>query len=173
MIERGELDRQGLHKVRFKIILERLNLTADPLAVEAKFRECLSKVACPVTGAEEVLKYLKSKYLIYGASNAIYNLQKERLKISGLDKYFNDLFVSEKIGFNKPSKQFFDACFREMGGIKPCETVMVGDSLTADVEGAKNYGITTYWYNHDKIELNKKDVADYVLNNLSDIKKFL
>ena len=119
-----------------------------------------------------MLEYLSSKYNVYVASNAIYNQQVNRLTKSGLIGYVKDLFISERIGFNKPTKEFFDSCFKNMNGILPSQTVMIGDSPTADIIGGKDYGMTTIWYNHDKS--NKPcEKADYKIENLLQIKEIL
>ena len=57
---------------------------------------------------EDLLSYLSNKYQIYAASNGIYGMQINRLKKSNLDKYFKDIFVSDKMGYEKPDKRFFE-----------------------------------------------------------------
>ena len=171
-IERGELDRKGLHNVRFPLVLKELGVDFDGLKVETEFRKVLAQTACLVDGALETLKYLCGKYKVYGATNAIYDLQVNRLTSAGLYQYFSGLFVSEKIGHNKPTKEFFDYCFSNIDGLKPSQAVMVGDSLTADIIGGKDYGMTTVWYNHDKLDM-VSDKADYKIDKLIDIKTVL
>lgn len=171
-IERGELDRKGMHAVRFPLVLKELGIDFDGLKVETEFRKILAQTACLVDGALETLKYLCDKYKVYGATNAIYDLQVNRLTSAGLYHYFSGLFVSEKIGHNKPTKEFFDYCFNNIEGLKPNQAVMVGDSLTADIIGGKDYGMTTVWYNHDKLA-EISDKADYKIDKLIDIKNIL
>ena len=171
-IERGDLDRVGLHKIRFPLILKELGLEGDGLKIETEFRENLFDIAIPVENAQESLEYLSSKYTVYLASNAIYNQQVNRLTKSGLIGYVKDLFISEKIGFNKPTKQFFDQCFLNMNGVLPSQTVMIGDSITADIKGGYEYGLVTVWYNHDKNQT-QSPYAHYKIDNLLDVKKFL
>ena len=83
------------------------------------------------------------------------------------------MFTSEAIGVDKPLKKFFDACFCQMEDIKPEETVMIGDSLTADIKGAKVYGLKTIWYNHLKADEPQEKFYDVVVDKLIDIKKYL
>ena len=172
-IERGELTRQGLHKIRFHIIFDALGITADGDKAEIKFREALFDVAETVDGANELLEYLSKKYLLYCASNAIYLQQINRLKLAKMHDYFNGFFISEIIGEQKPTKEFFDYCFEHMNGISKDQTIMIGDSLTADIIGAKNYGIKSIWYNH----LNKSNttdiVPDFEVKSLLDIKNII
>lgn len=151
-IESGELTRKELHATRFNLILKELNLDYDGTLVEKSFLSDLNHCAVKVEGAEEILKYLSAKYMICTASNAPTVQNRTRLRFSGLDKYFVHEFISEEIGFAKPDSRFFDVCFDKMLPVTKEETVMIGDSLTADVAGAVNYGIKTIWFNRDGVK---------------------
>ena len=172
MIEKKELTREGLHKVRFQKVLSEFSLSGDGALVEKLFREHLFDLAIPVEGALDIVKYLSNKYILCAASNAIYNQQINRLKKAGMLEYFSKIFVSEIIGHNKPNKEFFDACFSKLNGATPSNTVMIGDSLTADVKGAKEYGMTTIWFNK-KNQVAEEKAYTYSVNELSMIKKYL
>ena len=148
-IEKGTLTREELWEIRFNKILSALGLKGDGPKIEKEFRRILFDCAFLMDGAKELLNYLFGKYKIYAATNAIYNQQINRLTKAGIIKYFDKIFVSEKIGHQKPTKEFFDHCFKELDGVKPDETIMIGDSLTADVEGGLNYGMLTIWFNRE------------------------
>ena len=171
-IERGELTREGLHQIRFKTIFNVLGITADGIMAETEFRKTLFDVAVPVDGALELVEYLSKKYKVYCASNAIYNQQINRLKLSKMHDYFSGFFISEKIGYQKPTKEFFDFCFYNMQ-VKPEQTIMIGDSLTADILGAKNYGLKSIWFNQFDKQNNSDIVPDYVVKELLQIKNML
>ena len=85
--------------------------------------------------------------------------------------FFNDLFISEKLGVSKPTKEFFDVCMKGANA-KVENSIMIGDSLTADIIGAKEYGMATIWYNHNREFVENKS-ADYVVYDLIDIKEIL
>lgn len=172
-IENGTLTREELFKIRFNAVFDALGISADGIGVEKAYRKYLFETAIPVDGAEDILKYLSGKYAVYAASNAIYDQQINRLTKAGLIGYFDGVFVSEKLGFQKPSKEFYDECFKLAGGINPAQTVMIGDSLTADIEGGKNYGMVTVWYNHMKATPSVGVTPDYAVNSLVEIKNIL
>lgn len=172
-IERGELTRQGLHKVRFHIIFDAIGIKGDGDKAEVEFRKALFDIAETVDGANELLEYLSKKYKIYSASNAIYAQQINRLKIAKMHDYFDGFFISETIGVQKPTKEFFDYCFNHMNGITKEQTIMIGDSLTADIIGAKNYGIKSIWYNHLKKENQTQILPDYEVASLLEIKNII
>lgn len=172
-IEKGEITRQDLHKIRFNIIFKALGITGDGEKTETEFRNALYNIAETVDGASELVKYLSSKYKVYSASNAIYNQQLNRLKMAGLYDYFSGFFVSEKIGHQKPTKEFFDYCYDNIGGLEKEQIIMIGDSLTADIIGAKNYGIKSIWFNRDKKQNDLTIVPDFTVNKLEEIKNIL
>ena len=171
-IEKGTLTREELWEVRFNKILDALGLKGDGPKIEKEFRRVLFDCAILVDGAIELLIYLSKKYKIYAATNAIYNQQINRLTKAGIIKYFDGIFVSEKIGHQKPTKAFFDYCFNQMDEINPEETVMIGDSLTADIEGGLSYGMHTIWFN--KAEKSSCKVhPHFIVKTLNEIKSIL
>ena len=101
-------------------------------------------------GALELLQKLHGKYRLYAASNGTYEVQRRRIEESGIKPYFEDFFISKKIGFHKPDKKFFDYCFSHIPDFKLEECVIVGDSLSSDILGGKNAGLTTIWYQRDR-----------------------
>ena len=178
-IERRELTMDDLFHVRWQAILAHLGLEADGVEMEKEFRRLLHLTAVPVEGAEELLKYLyKKDYCLCAASNGPYEQQINRLKSADMLKYFDHCFVSEKIGADKPGKQFFDGCMRLLPGVQPEECMMIGDSLTADIAGGKLYGMSTCWYvpsvekyNEEKSKSGKP--AEYIIHELKELKNIL
>ena len=88
-------------------------------------------------------------------------------------EYITDVFVSDRTGYKKPNKEFFDYCFSNMDGATKSQTVMIGDSLTADVKGGNDYGIITVWYNGDNLENNTEIIPDETINSLLELKNIL
>lgn len=177
-IEKGELSREDLPYVRWQIILKRLGLKADGVAMEHVFRSYLHNSAVPVSGALETLEALAGKYIFCAASNGPYEQQLNRLERGGMRKYFTHCFVSEKVGVEKPSLRFFEKCMEELPGIEPEECLMIGDSLTADIAGGHAAGLKTCWYHPEDAITNEKlreleQQADYRVEKLVDLTKKL
>ena len=172
-IEKGELDRQGLFKIRWKLIFEAMKIDADGIAFEETFRSNIKSCAIPVDGAKEILLYLSEKYYVAVASNSEFAQQEKRLRKADMLQYISKIFTSEEIGFAKPSEGFFEACKNELPQFEKEEIILIGDSVTADIEGAKNFGFKTCWFNFAKKENPVCEKADYIVNELSEIKKFL
>lgn len=124
-----------------------------------------------VDGIEDLLLYLSDKYKIFTASNGIYKMQENRLKKSNLDKYFDKIFVSDKIGFEKPDKKFFQKIM-DLTKFSNDDLIMIGDSIKSDIIGAKNSKIKSIYLNKEDKKISDKNFT-YQVKNLSEIKKIL
>lgn len=172
-MEKALLTREGLYKKRWRMIFERLNIDADSDRAEIFFRYYLGLSSEHVEGALDLLKYLSAKYAVYAASNSRQREQTARLTKAGFMPYLKGIFTSERIGSPKPKKEFFDACLAEMGNIPKEDIIMIGDSLTADIAGGKEYGLQTCYFNFFKTEIPPDISPDYIVNTLSEIKTIL
>lgn len=172
-LEQGSLNLEGLYRTRWKRIFERLGVAADGAAFERAFIAQIAHSAQPVDGAEALVKYLAQKYRVFISTNAPEGQQVERLIKAGLYGGIERVFASEQIGFAKPQKEFFSACLERMDGILPEETVMIGDSLSADIFGAHNMGLMTIWYDRRRRGPDKPDYADHKVSSLLQIKELL
>jgi 2-haloacid dehalogenase len=168
-LETGEYTRDQVLHNRFDFLFEALGVEGDAHATQKLYEYRLSLGAYYVDGAEELLNALYGKYRLYLATNGIVNVQSRRIKDSGIGKYFEDIFVSERIGYNKPDKRFFDAAFSRIDGFKHEESVMVGDLLTSDIRGGINAGIKTVYFN-PKGKENDTDIhPDYEIHSLAEL----
>ncbi len=168
-IEQQTLTREELHRIRWPLVLDALHIEADGAAFEKRFLELINVSHVPVPGAIELLKYLSGKYELYIASNSEYDRQYERLALAGMVGYVKDIFASAKLGYPKPSREFFDACFAQLPNARKEETVIIGDSVAADIRGGHAYGIKTLWYNHDRIDPAGVTEADVIVDSLHEI----
>ncbi len=172
-IERKELTKPELYNLRWVTIFSALGIDRNGVEMESLFRSTLSGIAEPVDNAYELLEYLYKKYPLYAASNSSYEHQRKRMTQSDMLKYFEKMFVSETVGALKPAKEFFDFCFNEIGNPSPSDVVIIGDSLTSDIIGGKNYGLKTIWYNPFGKELPQNLLPTYIVNDLREIKEIL
>lgn len=124
-----------------------------------------------VDGIEDLLLYLSDKYKIFTASNGIFKMQENRLKKSNLDKYFDEIFVSDKIGYEKPDKKFFQKIM-DLTKFSNDDLIMIGDSIKSDIIGAKNSKIKSIYFNKEDKKISDKNFT-YQVKNLSEIKKIL
>lgn len=137
------------------------------------YQICLGNTACYNTNAEETVNALKTKYKQYAATNGTATAQHIKLAKSGLDKIFEDVFISEEIGFEKPSIDYYKKVFKKIGSDNSEEYLMIGDSLTSDMQGANNVGIRTCWFNPNGKKNNTNVRIDYEIHDLKEIKDIL
>ncbi|MBE6801898.1 MAG: noncanonical pyrimidine nucleotidase, YjjG family [Ruminococcaceae bacterium] len=172
-LEKGEIAKAQLRADRWNIILGRLGIDYDGTILEEMFENGVARYACPVEGAYELLDYLQGKYTLCIVSNGFRFVQESRLKIGDFEKYFDGIFVSEDIGIPKPAKEFFDYCFERLGNPPKGDTLLIGDSLSADIIGGINYGIDTIWFNKNGDPLPEDIEPTYIVNKLEEIKSIL
>ncbi len=148
MLERGELVREQVLTGRFKMLFDELGHPVDEVAVARNYERLLGIGHYYLPGAEETVKnVLFGKYRMFLASNGTASVQHGRLTSAGLYPYFEKVFVSQEIGYNKPAKEYFERCFAQIPGFEREKCLMVGDSLTSDILGGSNAGIRTCWVN--------------------------
>lgn len=172
-LEKGELDFETLLKIRWNIIFKAIGIDFDGVTFEAYFRKFLNTSAIPVDDAYELLEFLKEKYIICIASNGPFEQQTQRLSIAKMDEYIDFYFISGKIGHSKPSKEFFKAAFSDLNQsredkILPEETIILGDSLTADIKGGNEYGIKTIFYSRKPNPVINDIVPDKIVYSLKE-----
>lgn len=172
-LELGELTRDEVLHNRFDILFQKLGIEGDSHKSQEIYEYKLSFGAFYLDGAEELLNTLQGKYRLYLATNGIIKVQTRRIADSGIGKYFDDIFISEKIGYNKPDKRFFDISFNTIPDFKQEETVIIGDTLTSDIKGGINAGIRTVYFNPGRKE-NKTDIIpDYEIHSLSELPQLI
>ncbi len=100
-----------------------------------------------VDKAEDILLSQKGKYTLVAVTNGTKVAQEKKLRLSGLDKIFDAIFISENVGAEKPNKEYFDYVFKKLGITNKSEVLIIGDSLTSDMKGGFVAGIDTCWFN--------------------------
>ena len=146
----GELTIPQVLEQRDAHMMAYLGLT-DGMSFQEAFITGFAESADLVEGAEAVLRIAKERGLpVFSASNGFLQVQTKRLEKAGVLQYFDRLFVSEVIGYEKPDARFFAHCLDETG-FAPHEVLMIGDSVTADIKGALQAGWNVCYLNrHNK-----------------------
>ena len=147
-LETGELTRFEVQTGRFAQLFSEMGVEADAVAANDRYKELVAGVCRYIDGAEKLLADLRAAgYALYVVSNGSVNVQKGRMHLAGLDNFFDGVFLSEQIGAEKPSAEFFDYCFARIPDFDPKAAIIVGDSLTSDIKGGLQAGILTCWFN--------------------------
>ena len=169
-MERGEIEKPVLLVKRFEDFLNAYGLDSS---VAAGFNELyqilLGETVVFYENALETVQALKGKVLQCAVTNGTKVAQDGKLRNSGLDKEFDRVFISEVVGIEKPNKGFFDAVFAEIGEYAKDEVLIVGDSLTSDIQGGVNAGIKTCWFNPKGAENTSALKPDYEIRDIGEV----
>lgn len=168
-LELGEISREEVKVGRYRELFETIGVECDPVKATAYYESMLAIGHYFMPGAPELLEELYRKYRLYIVSNGTAKVQEGRIGSSGITKYIDGIFISQILGANKPDKQFFDICFAEIPDFLLSETVIIGDSLSSDIKGGINAGITTVWFNPKGIENDSDIKPDYTIKELSEV----
>ena len=116
-----------------------------------------------------ILKYLKGKVRQYVVSNGTVAAQTKKLEKSKIGQVVDGVFLSEKLGVEKPNDAFFEKVFEAIRPGDLSEVMIVGDSLSSDILGGMNAGIVTCWYNPEGLPVPEGYRADHVIYDLHEI----
>ncbi len=167
-LELGKLTRDRVLVERFGVLFRELGRDADAESCARQYERNLSIGHYFLPGAGEAVDRLSRKYRLFLASNGTASVQKGRMTSANLYRFFEKVFVSQEIGCNKPSKEYFEACFAQIPGFDREKAIMVGDSLSSDIRGGLNAGIRTVWVNPQGLDCG--DVKpDYQIKALAEL----
>ena len=173
LLEEKKLTREQVLIRRFQLLFQELGVHASCEGTQHCYENMLAKGHDFMPGAPELLELLKGRYQLYLVSNGTAMVQDCRLRDSGIEKYFQGIFISERIGVDKPQKEFFDRSFATIPDFDPSQAMIIGDSLTSDIRGGNNAGIQTCWYN-PKHKPRRTDIhVDYEISDLMELPKLL
>lgn len=145
--DRGEVTREWLVVERFSALQRALGGSWDPAEMNAFYLARLAEAGCLLPGAEALCRNLAPRCTLAIVTNGVASAQRGRFVRSPLKELIPWLFISEEVGYQKPQRQFFDVVLSAMALPASARTVVVGDSLTADILGAANAGLDSIWYN--------------------------
>ncbi|EFX36868.1 YjjG family noncanonical pyrimidine nucleotidase [Streptococcus infantis] len=147
-LEEKKITKQELVNTRFSKMFSHFGIEKDGVYLAERYQFYLAQQGQVFYGAMELLDSLIDRgYELYAATNGITTIQTGRLAQSGLAPYFNQVFISEQLQTQKPDALFYKKIGQQIAGFSKEKTLMIGDSLTADIQGGNNAGIDTIWYN--------------------------
>ena len=173
LLEQGRLTRPQVLVGRFTELFDELGVTASPEEAQRIYEELLAVGHYFMPGAEAMLEELDGEYRLFICSNGSSCVQAGRIKSAGIARYFENIFISEEIGFDKPDANYFRVCFSRIPGFEPDRAIVVGDSLTSDIRGGRNAGITTCWYNPRARSRSGDCVPDWEIDSLNRLRPLL
>lgn len=145
--EQNKIIRDDIFSSRFPLLFKELNVDIDGILFEQNYRHFLNHGYDLVDGSLKLLKELSSRHSIYAVTNGVSKTQYQRMGAAKLLPLFNDIFVSEDTGYQKPMKHYFDYVFERIPNFSIEQALMIGDSLSSDILGGQTAGIDTCWFN--------------------------
>lgn len=173
-LEQKKLTKQELVDSRFAIGFAHFGMTVNGAEMALRYQEYISLQGQSFPGAEEMLAELvQAGYQIYGATNGVTAIQEGRMAHSTITPYFKEIFISEQLQTQKPDPAFFEKVGQRIPGFSKEQTLMIGDSLSADIAGGNAAGIDTIWYNPDHKENTSPAVPTYVVADYQELLNIL
>jgi 2-haloacid dehalogenase len=168
--ENGNIVLDVVLNSRFSETMLRMGKVVDGIEWENMYRELLGNGSqLLMEGALEVCQRLSLSHRLFVITNGITQTQLKRLKQSGLFDFFEDIFDSQSIGFQKPSKQFFDYVMSHIKDFNRKATLIIGDSLNTDIKGGLLSSIDTCWINRNSQKCSAEIQSTYTVTNLVEI----
>ena len=152
-LEQKKITKQELVNTRFAKLFAHFGIEKDGAYLAERYQFFLSKQGQIFPGVEDLLKKLIHQgFELYAATNGITFIQTGRLEQSGIAPYFKEIFISEQLHTQKPDAAFYEKIGSRIPDFDKNQTLMIGDSLSADIQGGNNAGIDTIWYNPHHLE---------------------
>ncbi|RKR81498.1 putative hydrolase of the HAD superfamily [Mucilaginibacter gracilis] len=144
----GKITKEALRETRFKKTF--LDLGLRPEVIPLQFEDDYVNI-CPTKtnlfeGAHQTLQYLHGKYTMHLITNGFKESQAMKIKGAGIGQYFDQIIVSEDVGVNKPDPAIFKHALHLAGAEKE-SSLMIGDSVEADIRGALGFGMDAIYFN--------------------------
>ena len=169
LLEQGLTTRERLRVARFEDFCREYGFDCDPTQLADDYFDTLCTKSYLMDGALELCERLHGHCRLYIITNGNAKVQHDRFDGTPLAPLFEAVFISEEMGTSKPSKAYFDAVAAAIPNFDPSDTLVVGDSLTSDIQGGINAGLDTCWYNpHGKTAPANVEI-NYVVHSLNEI----
>lgn len=170
-LELGHYKKSEILTLRFEQFLNKFDFKGDPVAMNKTYLSGMANYIQMIEGAKTVLDFVKNKFVTVMITNGVTVAQNAKLDQAHLRPYFDHIIISDEVGAHKPTTEIFDHMTRLIGGYDKSDIIIVGDSLTSDIQGGINYGIDTCWYNPNEKTSDKK--ITYTIKHLNELLQIL
>lgn len=174
MLERGEITAPELRTRRFRVFLDWCGYTGNalPEEINARYLGIMGQQRFLIPHAEEVCRLLADTYPLYIVTNGMKAAQESRMAGSVLQPYFRRMYISEVIGANKPDLAFFEYVLQDIGDPDKANYLVIGDSLSSDIDGAAAAGLDCVWFSPKAADA-KGRVPTYTVHELPELLSIL
>lgn len=166
--EKNEVTKERLKVERFELLFKSLNISFDAVKMDKEYRNKLSRNSAVIDGAIDLCNQIRKMAKLYIVTNGVSETQYRRLNKAGILQYVNNVFVSEDAGAQKPAKEFFKYVFEHIEHCDLSRTIILGDSLSSDIQGGINAGISTCWFNPEGACNKSEIMPDFEIKSLKE-----
>lgn len=167
--ERGEISSVQLRLVRFERFCSRAGIDAEPADLSRRYLSRLAEASFLMEGAAEVVRILRGNCRLAIVTNGLTDVQRGRFGRSPISSHFDEITISEEVGTQKPDPRIFAYTLDRMGHKDKRTVLMVGDSLSSDIQGGVNFGIDTCWFNPSGDASPPSPTPSHVVDDLAKI----
>lgn len=171
--ENGLITQKKLKIERFKRLSDRLNPGFDEVEFAKSYMSHLSYASFLYDDSMALVESLHNNYSLTIVTNGLKDVQDKRIRKSIIAKYFESIVISEEVEVSKPDPKIFEHALNNIKHTDRSRVLIVGDSLTSDIQGGINFGADTCWFNPDRIVNNTGIKPTYEISNLMELKEVL
>ncbi len=171
--EDGLITQEKLKVERFKRLSDNLKAGFDEKEFAKVYIKHLANCSFLFEESIDLIKNLHKDFKLTVITNGLTDVQNKRIKRSIISEYFEQVIISEEVKVSKPDPKIFEYALKYIGCTDKSKVLMVGDSLTSDIQGGINFGIDTCWYNPKRIENKTEIIPTYEISNLMKLKDIL
>ena len=172
-LEKGLITQKELKPERFRRFLDEVGLEGDGNTFSDAFLDHLSRATFLFDGAMELVKELSKKYRLVLITNGLTRVQKYRVRQHEIAQYFEKVIISEEIGYAKPNPMIFVEGLKDLEEVNKDRVIIIGDSLTSDIQGGINYGIDTCWFNFKNKANNSNIKPTFIVSTFDELQDII
>lgn len=172
--EVGQITRPALLVKRFHDLFAHMGHSeVDDSRAERLYRDHLAEGHELEPDALQLITDLKPNYELYVVTNGVATTQRKRLADAHVNGYFENVFISEVLGAQKPEPEFFELVADQIPNFDKAKTLVIGDSLTSDIKGANGFDLDSVWFNPNGVKNQTDTQPTYEISKLLELERIV
>lgn len=171
--ENGLITQEKLKIERFRRLSHKLNTSFDEIKFAKSYMKHLSNASFLFDDSVKLVESLHKNYRLAIVTNGLKDVQHKRIRKSVIARFFEDIVVSEEAKVSKPDPKIFELTLNNINHTDKSKVLIVGDSLSSDIQGGINFGVDTCWFNPNKTVNSTNIKPTYEISNLMEIMDLL
>ena len=173
LLEKGGITQAELRVRRFEQFLQAAGRGGDPAEIAEVYASALSEQAIALDGAVEAVERWSRVLPVIIVTNGISSIQRGRMARSPIREHIAGMIVSEEVGAAKPDPRMLMLAMAQAGVTDTSRALVLGDSLSSDMQGAANAGIDACWFNPRGVKNTRGVPIRYEIRSLGEVDDIL